>query len=114
MFFIPAGQKTIVSDFHKARWQDMAEKAADKLVRREPHNLLLVSIPVVLPLKGDKATINIEDTVVGDGDTVGISAQILHNTGSIPEGWLAVDHPFLAVAGIQKLSKDLWILEIAQ
>lgn len=42
----------------------MAEEAADKLVRCELHDLLLVIIPVILPLEGDEAAVNVEDTVV--------------------------------------------------
>jgi hypothetical protein len=47
------GQEPVVADAVEALGQDVEEEAADELVRRERHRLVLIAAlePVVLPLK---------------------------------------------------------------
>ena len=57
------------------------------------HRLLAIAVAVVLPAEADLAVVHGQQTVVGDGDTVGIAADIVEDLGRPGEGPLRVDHP---------------------
>lgn len=80
----------------------MHKKPPNELRCRDGHHLPAVTILVIPPFERDLAILQLQDAVVGDGNTVGVSAQIFHQTRGILEGWLAVNHPLLAVAAIQQ------------
>lgn len=81
----------------------MHQKPSDELVGAEGHLFTTAAVTVIAPLEGDRITLHFKDAVVGDGDSVGIASQILHDTGSISKRWLAVNHPFLLVAYLQEI-----------
>lgn len=95
--FAPIPEKSIVADFHEAVRQDMHEEPADELHRGNGHDFPSAPVFVVLPFEGDAAALDIQNPAVGDGDPVGISAEVIHNTGSVLEGRFAVDKPIFFV-----------------
>ena len=50
----------------------------------------------VAPAKGDMVIRQGDESVVGDGDAMCISRQIVQNMFRTSEGWLGVDHPVFA------------------
>lgn len=58
--------------------QDVEEEAPDELVGREANDLVALASPtaVVLPSERDVILIQGEETAVGDGDTMGVAAEI--------------------------------------
>ena len=75
----------------------MEEEPSDELIGLESHGLLLLTIGVVPPPEGDIAVLDLEDAVIADSDSVGISAQVFKDTLSPIKGRLAIDNPFLMV-----------------
>ena len=67
--------------------------------------LELVAVAVVLPLEGDHAVFQFEDAPVGDGDAVGVAAEILQDVLGSAEGGFGVDHPFLLLERRQVTGK---------
>ncbi len=49
--------------------------------------------------------------MVGDGDAMGVSAQVLQNILRTTEGWFRVDYPVLTEHGSQPGSEDLRLSE---
>ena len=89
-----------MADSVEAPGQDVEEEAADELAGFEAHELLAIAAPgtslgaIVLPAEGDSVGVGRDDPAVGDGDAVGVAAEIgKHRLGSA-EGGLGVDHPF--------------------
>src|SRR4051794_11636451 len=73
--------------------QHMDQEAADEFIGRERHRLLTVGISIVFPVKADLAVVDGHQAVVGDGDAMGIAADIIENL-SWPGEWpLGIDHP---------------------
>jgi hypothetical protein len=72
------GEKAEVAHAVEAVRKHMKEKAPDKLVGMKTHDLLTVATvsPIILPSKGNMVVIDIEDAAVGDGDTMGVPAEI--------------------------------------
>jgi len=75
--------------------QNVDEEAPQELVCRDDHDFLLATASVVLPEEGDAFLLERQETMVGDGDAVGVAGQIVKNVFRSTEGWLGVDDPLL-------------------
>jgi hypothetical protein len=71
------------------------EEASQELVCRDDHDLLLATASVVLPEEEDAFLIERQETMVGDGDAVGVAGQIVENVFCSIEGRLGIDDPLL-------------------
>ena len=87
------GEEAVIADALKPIRQHMDQEAADELVGLEGHRFVLVAAPVVLPAEADLAVVDGQQAAVGDGDAVGIAADILEDLFRAREGSLGVDHP---------------------
>lgn len=75
----------------------MKEEPSDKFIRLERHGLFAVIVGIVSPEKRDIAILVGKDAIIADGDSVGISAEILKNPfGSIKRRF-AIDDPLLLI-----------------
>lgn len=99
--FIAVPQEPIVPDFHKAGWKYVHKEAPDELISGDGHGLPTVVIPVVAPFESDLSVLDVKDSIVRDGDAVGVSPEILNDAKGGVKRWLAVDDPFLMVAIIE-------------
>jgi hypothetical protein len=52
---------------------------------------------IIPPQEGDLAVTDVEETVVADGDSVGISAEVLEDTLNPIKGGLAIDDPLFMI-----------------
>src|SRR5216683_2732560 len=80
----------------------MLEEAAQELLRREGHGALLAAVRIVLPAKSDLGVGDREQAMVGDGDPVGITGQIVKDMLGSAEGRLGIDDPLLLEQSTQK------------
>ena len=85
----PVAEQAVVTDALEAVGQDVQQKAPEKLVGFKRHHLLAVMMPVVLPAEGDAAALDPDQPVVGDGDPVGVAAEISNTCSGPPNGGLA-------------------------
>ena len=60
------------------------------------HEPLLVAVSGVSPAEGDVAVGESNQSVVGDGDAVGVGAEIAQHVFGSAEGWFGIDDPVLA------------------
>ena len=73
----------------------MDKKSAQKLMGGNGDDLLLAAVGIIAPAKGDAIVFEGHETMVGDGDAMGIAGQVVENMFRAAEGWLGVDHPVL-------------------
>ncbi len=85
-----------MADANEALGEQMQEEAAQELIEREGHQFLLIVVRRIAPMKGDLAVGHRYQSMVGDGDTVGVTAEILEHILGAAEGWFRVDHPVFA------------------
>jgi hypothetical protein len=97
VFSVSVGQQAEVPYPDKASRQDMEEEPADKLLGLEQHDLLAVMVRIISPEEGNLAVPDGEEAVIADGDSVGISTQVLQDPLGASEGRFAIDHPFFMV-----------------
>jgi hypothetical protein len=86
-------QEAIVANALKAVRQDMKEKAAEEFACGQGHELLLVVMPIVFPAEGDGVLLQAHQPMIGDGDPVGVAAQIIEDLLGAAKGWLGVHDP---------------------
>jgi len=90
------GEEAEVADADQAFGQDMDQKAAQELIGGNGHDLVLATVGIVSPAEGDAMVLASHEAMVGDGDAMGISGQIVENIFSTAEGRLGVDDPVLS------------------
>ena len=82
-------------DADKAAGQDVKQEAAQELMGGNGHDLLLAAVSVVSPTEGDAIVFEVQETMVGDGDAVGVAGQVLENVFRSAERRLGIDDPIL-------------------
>src|SRR5262249_22521083 len=73
--------------------QNVKEKAAHELGRREGHELEAPAVAVILPGKGDTIVGDFDEPMVGDSDAVRIADHAAQNEPWPGKGLHAVDRP---------------------
>ena len=96
------GQDSEVSDSDEALWQNMKQKPAHELLRGNIHGPVLVAARIVPPTECNAAAIEGNETVVGDGNTVGVAPEVTNHLLRAAEGGLGIDDPVLAKQRSQK------------
>ncbi len=105
-------EQSIVADALEAVGQDMQQEASDELVRVEGHDLAATVVPVVLPAEGDGAVPDLGQAGVGDGDAVGVAAEVVEHLLWPAEGRLGIDDPVDAARRLQLLGKASGLVEV--
>jgi hypothetical protein len=86
-----------VPDANQTAGQDVKQESAQELIGGNGHDLLLAAVSIVSPAEADAIVLEGHETMVGDGDAVGVAGQVVENMFGATEGWLGVDHPVLLV-----------------
>ena len=103
---MPVGQEAEVTDAHEATRKQVKQEAAQELIDRQGHEPLLATMSGVPPAKGDVALGESNQPVVGDGDAVGVSAEIAQRVLRSAEGPLGVNDPVMPEQGSKPGGED--------
>ena len=90
------GEKAEVADAHEAAREQVEEETAQELIDGQGHEPLLVGVSGISPAEGDVAVGEGNESVVGDGDAVGVGTEITQRVFRPAEGALGVDDPVVA------------------
>ena len=93
---LPVGEESEVADADEAWGQQMEQEPAQELVDGQSHEPLLVAMSRVSPSEGYVAIGESNESGVGDGDAMGIGAEITQHMFRAAEGPLGVDDPVVA------------------
>src|ERR1700722_13239788 len=94
--------------------QDVQQEAADELVGLEGHSLLSVVVSVVFPAEGHCPIVDIEETIIRDGDTMGIAADVIEDLLGSGKGRLGIDDPFLLSQRFEISSEGMALTQLLQ
>jgi len=100
-----------MADAHEAFGQHMEEEAAQKLGGRQGHDALLTSVSIILIAEGNAFPIEGQQAVIGNGDAMGVAAQIAEHMSGSAERWLGIDDPLLVLQSLHQGFKQLPVLE---
>ena len=92
---VSIGEEAEIANTSESVGKYVKQEPTNEFVSAKRHRLLTVAIAIILPAKLNLAVIGIEQTVVGDGDAVRVSCDILEDVFRSGEGFLRVDHPVL-------------------
>ena len=87
------GEQPEVADAHEAIGDDVEQKAADELRGLQRHDLDAIAVGVVLPAEVDDAVGVADEPVVGEGDAVGVAAEVVEDVLGAGKRLFGVDHP---------------------
>src|ERR1700682_1650847 len=96
---MPVPEQPVVADTLHSGGQGVQQKAADKFVCRQRHDFLLVVVGVVLPTEADVTVFHVEQAVIGDGDPMGVSTDVIEHLCGAGKGRFGMDHPFFFRTG---------------
>jgi len=100
-----AGKETEVANTNEAAGQDMKQETAEKLIGAKRHDSFLVAVSGVSEAERDLFTVEGDQSVIGDGNTMGISTEVSEHLIGPAERRLAVDHPAVAEQLSEKAPK---------
>ena len=83
-----------MTDAAEALRQHVEQEATNELVRVERHHLALVVGAIILPAKADTTVLAGEEPAVGDGDAMGVAAEIVEHLLRSAEWAFGIDDPF--------------------
>ena len=87
------GEESEVTNAMEAVGQGVEQEAPDELVGLQTHGLYGAVVAIVLPGEPDMFVVAGLDAAVGDGDAMGVAAEIGENLRGSAEGLLGVDDP---------------------
>ena len=85
---LPIGEEAEVADEHKAARQQVQEEAAQELIDGQSQEPLLVAVSGVSPAEGDVSVGESNQPVIGDGNAVGVGAEMSQHMFWPTEGGL--------------------------
>ena len=88
-----AAQETIMTDLDKPLGQNMQRKPTDKFPVQECHLLFDARHSIILVLKSHVLIVDALDSMVADGDFMGISPQIFHHRLWTSKRLFGKNHP---------------------
>ena len=95
-------QQSIMPDSDKAFWRHMHKKPAYKLNAGDGKLFPLALFTVVFHVESNCILIHADNTVVADGNPMGVFPKVVNNGLSSIKGFLAVGNPFLVITKVQQ------------
>ena len=111
---VAAGEEAEVADAVEVFGQDMEQEAADELFGGEGQGLEAAVMAVVPPTEADLTVLDGEEAVVGDGDAVGVAAEVVEDLVGAGEGGLGVDDPLGLAEGLEVAGEGGGVIESGQ
>lgn len=105
------GHPPEVTDAWKSFWQHMQQEPAQELMVGKSHDAVLALMSVVFPAKRYAVFVDAKQAVVGNGDAMGVTGQILQNVFRTAEGRLGVDDPRFTGDGFEKRCEVVFVSE---
>jgi hypothetical protein len=110
------GEKAEVTHAVEAGGKQVQEKSPDELVRMHAHDLLTLAAvaTIILPSEGDMVVIDTDDAAVGDGNPMGVSAEIGEYLVRTAERRLCIDDPFDAARTCEMAGERGSVVEMGE
>ena len=108
---VAAGEEAEVADAVEVFGQDMEQEAADELFGGEGQGLEAAVMAVVAPAEADLTVLDGEEAVVGDGDAVGVLAEVVEDLVGAGEGGLGVDDSLGLAEGLEVAGEGVGVVE---
>ena len=102
-------QQTIMSDSDKTPGRHMHQESANELNAGDGMFFPPAFFPVIFHIVGNGILIHTDNTMVTDGNPVGILSKVVNNGLCTVKGFLAVRNPVLVITKVQKFLESIMI-----
>src|SRR4029077_2427085 len=75
------------------------------------HDALLAAVSIILIAEGNALPVEGQQAVIGNGDAMGVAAQVAEHLGGSAEGRLGIDDPLLVLQLLHQSRKQFLVLE---
>jgi hypothetical protein len=89
------GEEAVVTDSHESGRQNVQQETANELFRGKGSCLPPISVGAISVAELHLPVIAGQQAVIGDGDAMRVTSQIVQELLGAREGWLRVDDPWL-------------------
>ena len=96
-------------DSHKAFRGHMHKKPADKFNAGNGKFFPLTFLPVIFYIVGNSAFIHADNTMVANGNPMGVFPKVVNNGLRAIKGFLAVGNPFLVITNVQQFLESIMV-----
>ena len=96
-----------MAEADKAGRQDVEEEAAEKGVGVHSHLLQRIAVTPVAIREADLAIADIDEAGIGDGNAMGVAADIVDDLGRTCKGGFRIHHPRGGVEVVKEVRKAL-------
>ena len=109
LVFASGTQQSVMSDSDKAFWWYMHKKSADEF--NSGNRMLLPSafFTIIFYIITDSIFIHTDESVIADGNSMCILAEVVNDRLCTIEGFLAMRNPFFFITGIQQFFESIMI-----
>jgi len=104
-------EQPVMAQALKAPGEHMQQEAPDELGGWEGHYLDGVALPIIAPAEVDATVLQSNETLLADGDPMGIAPEVRHHLLRACEGRLRINDPLLPPEGVQPLDKRGGLLQ---
>ena len=87
----------------------MHQEATNKFNARNGMFLPPAFFTVILYIEGNSILIHADNTVVADGNSMGVFPKVVNNGLSTIKGFLAVGNPFLVITNVQQFLESIMV-----
>lgn len=101
-------------DMDKATRKDMEQESPQELVDGQSHQAFLILVGRVAPAERDLTIFESNEPVIGDGDAMGVAAEILQDVLGPAKGTFGVDDPVTLVGAAQERAEELGLSQCFQ
>ena len=108
---VRVGHGAEIANADEAFRQHMQEETPDELVGSECHFAFRVGVAVIPPVKPDLVVIKRNQSMIGDGDPVGVAAQVTEHLFGPTEGRFDIDDPVVGMDAADQGAKAPWEFE---
>jgi len=99
LFAVSIAEESVIANAVESTGENVEEESPDELLRREGHGFLLIVVTIVPPLELHLSVFDIQQSMVGNRDSVGVAAQAVHHLLRSGEGRFGVDDHFRSCSG---------------
>ena len=93
--FAAVCEEAEVADAHEIIGQDVEQESPDELICFKGHDFDFGIVLSISIFEGDLALFDVDNTVIGNGHTVGVAAQVVKDLLRATEGFFGVNDPLL-------------------
>src|SRR5262249_62218938 len=90
------------------------QKAPNELISGQGHHFVLVVVAIVLVAELHLTIFDVQQAIVGNGDTVSVASYVVEHLFGSGEGWFGIDDPFRFLEGSEISREGRGVLQLVE